>query len=222
MIRAVRREGQEAAFVPDRARSRRSARVQALRARRGRAAGAQLPGARRRLRAGLLFGASSRVPGPARRPHRVGLRPRSRSCRSRSSAPLEGLGLAPASSRTRSCRRPGSAGESIAAGVAFTLPALVLLGFELDWTRTLLLSLCGGMLGVLMMIPLRRYLIVKEHGVLTYPEGTASRRGADRGREGRHPGRPHLQGPLRGRRLQALHRGLPAVERASRRSTSRA
>ncbi len=68
----------------------------------------------------------------------------------------------------------GSAGESIAAGVAFTLPALVLLGFEMDWTRTLVLALCGGVLGVLMMIPLRRYLIVKEHGVLTYPEGTAS------------------------------------------------
>jgi putative OPT family oligopeptide transporter len=67
----------------------------------------------------------------------------------------------------------GSAGESIAAGVAFTLPALVLLGFEMDWTRTLVLSLCGGVLGVLMMIPLRRYLIVKEHGKLTYPEGTA-------------------------------------------------
>ncbi|HEX6738221.1 MAG TPA: OPT/YSL family transporter, partial [Vicinamibacteria bacterium] len=55
----------------------------------------------------------------------------------------------------------GSAGESIAAGAAFTLPALVLLGFEMDWTRTLLLALCGGVLGVLMMIPLRRYLIVK-------------------------------------------------------------
>ena len=68
----------------------------------------------------------------------------------------------------------GSAGESIAAGVAFTQPALVLRGFEMDWTRTLLLSLCGGVLGVLMMIPLRRYLIVKEHGVLTYPEGTAA------------------------------------------------
>ncbi len=67
----------------------------------------------------------------------------------------------------------GSAGESIAAGVAFTLPALVLLGFPLDWTRTLVLSLAGGVLGVLMMIPLRRYLIVKEHGNLTYPEGTA-------------------------------------------------
>lgn len=67
----------------------------------------------------------------------------------------------------------GSAGESIAAGVAFTLPALVLLGFEMGWTRTLVLSLCGGILGVLMMVPLRRYLIVKEHGKLTYPEGTA-------------------------------------------------
>jgi putative OPT family oligopeptide transporter len=67
----------------------------------------------------------------------------------------------------------GSAGESIAAGVAFTLPALVLLGFPLDWTRTMVLALAGGVLGVLMMIPLRRYLIVKEHGTLTYPEGTA-------------------------------------------------
>jgi putative OPT family oligopeptide transporter len=67
----------------------------------------------------------------------------------------------------------GSAGESIAGGVIFTIPALIFLGFDLDWTRTLVLALMGGILGVLMMIPLRRYLIVKEHGVLTYPEGTA-------------------------------------------------
>jgi len=67
----------------------------------------------------------------------------------------------------------GSAGESIAGGVIFTIPALIFLGFELDWTRTMVLALMGGVLGVLMMIPLRRYLIVKEHGVLTYPEGTA-------------------------------------------------
>jgi len=67
----------------------------------------------------------------------------------------------------------GSAGESIAGGVIFTIPALIFLGFELDWTRTAVLALMGGILGVLMMIPLRRYLIVKEHGVLTYPEGTA-------------------------------------------------
>lgn len=68
----------------------------------------------------------------------------------------------------------GSAGESIAGGVAFTLPALVLLGFEMGLARTLLLALCGGILGILMMVPLRRYLIVKEHGRLTYPEGAAS------------------------------------------------
>jgi putative OPT family oligopeptide transporter len=67
----------------------------------------------------------------------------------------------------------GSAGESIAAGVAFTLPALVLLGFEMGFLRTMVIALCGGLLGVLMMVPLRRYLIVKEHGKLTYPEGTA-------------------------------------------------
>ncbi|HWW91857.1 MAG TPA: oligopeptide transporter, OPT family, partial [Vicinamibacteria bacterium] len=67
----------------------------------------------------------------------------------------------------------GSAGESIAGGVIYTIPALVFLGFELDWTRTMVLALLGGILGILMMIPLRRYLIVREHGVLTYPEGTA-------------------------------------------------
>lgn len=67
----------------------------------------------------------------------------------------------------------GSAGESIAAGVVFTVPALIFLGFDMEILHTLLLALTGGLLGVLMMIPLRRYLIVKEHGVLTYPEGTA-------------------------------------------------
>jgi putative OPT family oligopeptide transporter len=67
----------------------------------------------------------------------------------------------------------GSAGESIAAGVAFTLPSLLLMGFELDLVRVLLVALLGGLLGVLMMIPLRYGLIVKEHGRLKYPEGTA-------------------------------------------------
>ena len=47
----------------------------------------------------------------------------------------------------------GSAGESIAGGVIFTIPALIFLGFELDWTRTMVLALMGGVLGVLMMIP---------------------------------------------------------------------
>jgi putative OPT family oligopeptide transporter len=67
----------------------------------------------------------------------------------------------------------GSAGESIAAGVAFTLPSLLLLGFDMEIGRILLVSLLGGLIGVLMMIPLREGLIVQEHGKLTYPEGTA-------------------------------------------------
>jgi len=67
----------------------------------------------------------------------------------------------------------GSAGESVAAGVIFTLPALVFLGFELQYSRIFLLAMIGGALGVLFMIPLRRQLIVKEHGNLLYPEGTA-------------------------------------------------
>ncbi|MCS7080812.1 MAG: oligopeptide transporter, OPT family [Chloracidobacterium sp.] len=67
----------------------------------------------------------------------------------------------------------GSAGESVAAGVVFTVPALLLMGYSLELSRTTLIALAGGWLGVLLMIPLRRALIVKEHGRLTYPEGTA-------------------------------------------------
>jgi putative OPT family oligopeptide transporter len=67
----------------------------------------------------------------------------------------------------------GSAGESVAGGVIFTLPALIFLGFSLEYSRIFLLALIGGWLGVLFMIPLRRQLIVKEHGNLQYPEGTA-------------------------------------------------
>jgi len=67
----------------------------------------------------------------------------------------------------------GSAGESIAAGVAFTLPSLLLMGHELELVRILLVALLGGLIGVLMMIPLRHGLIVREHGKLAYPEGTA-------------------------------------------------
>src|SRR6202044_1966028 len=67
----------------------------------------------------------------------------------------------------------GSAGESIAGGVIFTLPALIFLGFPLEYWGVFFLALIGGWLGVLFMIPLRRQLIVKEHGNLLYPEGTA-------------------------------------------------
>ena len=76
----------------------------------------------------------------------------------------------------------GSAGESIAFGVGVTMPALMLIGFEMEWTRVLVVAVLGGLLGVLMMIPLRRAFIVKLHGKpgepgkLLYPEGTACAR----------------------------------------------
>src|SRR5438552_13931343 len=67
----------------------------------------------------------------------------------------------------------GSAGESIAFGVGVTMPALLLLGFEMEPVRVMTVSVLGGLLGILMMIPLRRAFIVKQHGKLKYPEGTA-------------------------------------------------
>ena len=67
----------------------------------------------------------------------------------------------------------GSAGESVAAAVVFSVPALIFLGYPLQVGLTTLIALTGGLLGVLMMVPLRRYLIVREHGVLRYPEGKA-------------------------------------------------
>jgi putative OPT family oligopeptide transporter len=67
----------------------------------------------------------------------------------------------------------GSGGESIAFGVGITMPAILILGFDLEVTRVMLVAVLGACLGVLMMIPLRRALIVRQHGVLKYPEGTA-------------------------------------------------
>src|SRR5215813_2713852 len=67
----------------------------------------------------------------------------------------------------------GSAGESIAFGIGVTMPAIMILGFDLEVTRVILVAVLGGLLGILMMIPLRRALIVAQHGVLKYPEGTA-------------------------------------------------
>jgi putative OPT family oligopeptide transporter len=71
----------------------------------------------------------------------------------------------------------GSAGESLAAGVVFTIPALIFLlprgPAYFNYLQITVLAIAGGILGVLMMVPLRRALIVKEHGVLPYPEGTA-------------------------------------------------
>jgi putative OPT family oligopeptide transporter len=67
----------------------------------------------------------------------------------------------------------GSAGESIAFGIGVTMPAILILGFDLELTRVMLVATLGGLLGILMMIPLRRALIVAQHGYLKYPEGTA-------------------------------------------------
>ncbi len=67
----------------------------------------------------------------------------------------------------------GSAGESIAFGVGVTMPAVMILGFDMELTRVMIVSILGGALGILMMIPLRRAFIVKQHETLKYPEGTA-------------------------------------------------
>lgn len=68
----------------------------------------------------------------------------------------------------------GSASSSLASGIIFTVPALFLWGFKPEMAQIALLGMLGGMLGIVFMIPLRRFLIVKEHGHLPYPEGTAA------------------------------------------------
>jgi hypothetical protein len=116
----------------------------------------------------------------------------------------------------------GSAGESVAAAVVFTIPALIFLGFPMRIPVTFLIALTGGVLGVLMMIPLRRYLIVKEHGTLRFPEGTACAEiliAGEQGGTSRDEAPRRLQGQ-RGARVFLLPR-LPArvrdVAGASRR-----
>ncbi len=66
-----------------------------------------------------------------------------------------------------------SSGESLAAGVVFTMPALIFLGLDLNWWKVFALGMAGGLLGILSMIPLRRPLMVEEHETLPFPEGTA-------------------------------------------------
>ena len=67
----------------------------------------------------------------------------------------------------------GSAGESIAFGLGVTMPAIMILGFDLEISRVILVGVLGGLLGILMMIPMRRTMIVDQHRELKYPEGTA-------------------------------------------------
>src|SRR6476469_4529026 len=87
----------------------------------------------------------------------------------------------------------GSAGESIGFGLGVTMPAIMILGFDLDLTRVMLVAVMGGLLGILMMIPLRRALIKDQHGSLKYPEGAAGAEGLKAGaskesREASHEG----------------------------------
>jgi len=67
----------------------------------------------------------------------------------------------------------GSAGESLAFGLGVTMPAIMILGFDLEISRVMLVGVLGGLLGILMMIPMRRSMIVDQHRELKYPEGTA-------------------------------------------------
>lgn len=87
---------------------------------------------------------------------------------------LSKIGFAPATVLEHNLvQTAGSAGESIAFGVGVTMPAILILGFDLELSRVALVAVLGGLLGILMMIPLRRALIVQQHGILKYPEGTA-------------------------------------------------
>src|SRR5699024_8090461 len=77
-----------------------------------------------------------------------------------------------------------SSGEALAAGIIFTLPALFIWGLKPSLTTIAIIALAGGILGVILMIPLRRALIVKEHDTLPYPEGTACAEVLHAGEEG--------------------------------------
>jgi putative OPT family oligopeptide transporter len=86
---------------------------------------------------------------------------------------LRGAGLASSLLEANTSQTVGSASSSVASGVIFTLPALFLWGLAPGLLQMTLLAMCGGLLGVLFMVPLRRFLIQGEHGRLPYPEGTA-------------------------------------------------
>jgi len=102
----------------------------------------------------------------------------------------------------------GSAGESIAAGAVYTFPALLFLGYQLELWRIFWLALVGGILGVLFMVPLRQYLIVKQHGQLVYPEGTACADILIAGERGGEFARPVFLGLVIGGLYKLLMSGL--------------
>ena len=86
---------------------------------------------------------------------------------------LSSVGIHGTILETNISQTTGSASSSLASGVIFTLPALFMWGMPPELLQMTLLAMCGGLLGILFMIPLRRFLIEREHGKLPYPEGTA-------------------------------------------------
>lgn len=86
---------------------------------------------------------------------------------------FSGLGLKHSILESNISQTVGSASSSVASGVLFTIPALFIWGINPSWRQITLLAMAGGLLGVLSMVPLRRFLIEREHGKLPYPEGMA-------------------------------------------------
>jgi len=101
----------------------------------------------------------------------------------------------------------GSAGESIAFGVGVTMPAILILGFDLEIWRVTLVAILGGLLGILLMIPLRRALIKDQHGLLKYPEGTACAQVLIAGASKESREAAHVGGGEVSSDAEVLHRG---------------
>ena len=101
-----------------------------------------------------------------------------------------------------------SSGESLAAGVIFTVPALIFIGLNPSGFQIFLIAATAGLLGILMMIPLRQYLTIREHGTLPYPEGTACAEVLIAGDRGRTAAMPVFVGIAVGGLYQLCVNGL--------------
>ncbi len=108
----------------------------------------------------------------------------------------------------------GSASSSVASGVLFTIPALFIWGMDPEWAQITLLAMSGGLLGVLAMVPLRRYLIKREHGKLPYPEGMACAEVLVAAERGGRQAAGVFWGLAVGMLFQLLTRGFKLVETA--------
>jgi putative OPT family oligopeptide transporter len=108
----------------------------------------------------------------------------------------------------------GSASSSVASGVLFTVPALFIWGMNPEWRQLTALATCGGVIGVLAMVPLRRYLIVREHGTLPYPEGMACAEVLVAAEQGGQQATPVFQGIAAGMGFKLLTDGFRLVRSA--------